>query len=195
MTIIKTTKMEVNDWIPVKGYEGLYEVSGILGKVRSLNYRGHGRVKIMEGNHTEKGYVRLILSKNGKTDTFREHRIVAEHFRPNPFNKPEVNHINEIKDDNRACNLEWVTHIDNCNHGTRNERVGKAQSKLKKGVFNTKCSKPVLQYTKTGEFVREWASTMECGRNGFNQGAVCRCCLGEKPQYKGYIWKYKERTP
>lgn len=176
---------KINDWVPVKGYEGLYEVSGILGKVRSLNYRGTGRVKIMKGGLITSGYIGISLTKNGKTKSFREHRIVAEHFCPNPFNKPCVNHLNEKTDDNRASNLSWVSYEENNNYGTRNERIGKTMT-------NGKKSKPVLQFTKTGEFVREWPSAAECERNGFFQGNVSDCCLGKKPQYKGYLWKYKE---
>ena len=54
-----------------------------------------------------------------------------------------------------------------------------------------KLSKKVLQFTLDGEFVREWESTHECERNGFNRGAVYLCCNGKKPHYKGYIWRYK----
>ena len=53
-----------------------------------------------------------------------------------------------------------------------------------------KLSKIVLQFSLDGEFIREWPSTRECGRNGFNQGEVAKCCRGEKPQYKGYKWCY-----
>ena len=177
---------EINDWIPVKGYEGLYEVSGILGKVRSLNYRKTGRVEILTGFINRKGYVQIDLTKNGERKLFREHRIVAEHFRPNPFNKPCVNHLNEKTDDNRASNLSWTTYEENNNYGTRNERIGKAQRN------HVKKSKSVLQYTKTGEFVKEWPSTMECGRNGFDQGHVAACCRGKLKTHKGFIWKFKD---
>lgn len=175
---------EINDWVPVKGYEGRYEVSGILGKVRSLNYRNTGRVEILDGNHRKDGYVRINLYKNEEMKSFQEHRIVAEHFCSNPLNKPEVNHINEIKDDNRACNLEWVTPNENSNHGTRNERVSI-------GLTNGITSKQVLQYTKTGEFVREWPSIAECGRNGFDHRNIISCCRGKRKFHKGFIWKYK----
>ena len=53
-----------------------------------------------------------------------------------------------------------------------------------------KMSKIVLQFTLDGVFIREWPSTRECGRNGFNQGQVAACCRGEKPQYKGFKWCY-----
>ena len=55
-----------------------------------------------------------------------------------------------------------------------------------------KLSKKVLQFTLNGELIREWPSTKECGRNGFNQSAVAACCRGEKPQYKGFKWCYAD---
>ena len=55
-----------------------------------------------------------------------------------------------------------------------------------------KLSKKVLQFTLNGEFIREWSSFAECGRNGFNQSAVCKCCQGKQKTHKGFIWKYKD---
>ena len=55
-----------------------------------------------------------------------------------------------------------------------------------------KLSKKVLQFTLDGEFVREWPSAAECGRNGFTQQKVSACCRGEKPQYKGFKWMYAD---
>ena len=55
-----------------------------------------------------------------------------------------------------------------------------------------KLSKKVLQFTLNGEFIREWPSISECGRNGFNIGAIWSCCNGKLKTHKGYIWKYKE---
>ena len=62
--------------------------------------------------------------------------------------------------------------------------------KMSKARINGKISKKVLQFTLDGEFVREWESTQECGRNGFNQGHVAECCRGERKSHKGFIFKY-----
>lgn len=51
-------------------------------------------------------------------------------------------------------------------------------------------AKQVYQYTLDGKLVGIWPSTRECGRNGFDQGAVSKCCRGELQTYKGYIWSY-----
>ena len=57
-------------------------------------------------------------------------------------------------------------------------------------MTNGKTSKKVLQFTLDGEFIREWESTMECGRNGFSQGNVAACCRGERKSHKGFKWCY-----
>lgn len=171
-------------WKDIKDYEGLYQVSN-LGRVKSLNYRHIGKERILKPLKAINGYLFVILYKDGKKDIFRVHRLVAETFIPNPENKPEVNHKSENKTDNRVENIEWIWHKDNCNHGTRNERVSKK-------LTNGKLSKPVLQFTLDGEFVREWPSTQECGRNGFIYQKISLCCRGKQKSHKGYKWKYKE---
>ena len=176
-------------------YEG-YKVSN-LGKILSLNYNHTGKPDLMNPSDNGRGYLVVHLRKNGESKTCKVHRLVAETFLPNPENLPEVNHKDENKKNNfvflnedgsvdkEKSNLEWKNHRDNCNHGTRNERVAKANT-------NGKLSKKVLQLSLTGELICEYPSTRECERNGFNHGAVAACCRGEKPQYKGFIWKYEE---
>lgn len=96
--------MENEKWKPVFGYEGLYEVSD-LGRVRS-KYSGEWKVLKPAKNHN--GYLFVNLKRDSRQKNFYLHRLVADAFIPNDniFNT-EVNHINEIKSDNRASNLEW----------------------------------------------------------------------------------------
>ena len=61
----------------------------------------------------------------------------------------------------------------------------------KKKMRNDKRSKKVLQFTLSGEFIREWPSVMECGRNGFDKSHVAACCNGKQKSHKGFIFKYK----
>lgn len=179
-------------WRPIKGYEGLYEVSN-LGRVKSLKrivkkWDGYRTIPERILNTIKKGkngYLYVNLSKEGKHKTFIVHRLVAEAFISNSDNLPQVNHINEVKTDNRVENLEWCDRKYNCNYGKRNKIISEKNT-------NGKCSKIVLQYTLDGEFVKEWQSTKECKRNGFNYGAVAACCRGERKTHKGFIWKYKE---
>ena len=176
-------------------YEGLYKVSN-WGKILSLDYNHTGKSELRTPVENKDGYFTVQLSKNGKKKTCLVHRLVAQTFIPNPENLPEVNHKDENKKNNfvflnedcsvdkEKSNLEWKTHRDNINHGTRNERISKANT-------NGKCSKPVLQLSLDGDLIQEWESTRECERNGFDHGAVAKCCRGEKPQYKGFLWMYK----
>ena len=178
-------------------YEGLYKVSN-FGRILSLNYRRTGKSKLRKPVNTN-GYLQVILSKNGEYKTCYVHRLVAETFLENPENKPCINHKIEGKKgksmnfvffnedgtvNKERTTIEWATYEENNNYETRTERAAKANT-------NGKCSKPVLQFTLDGEFIREWPSAMECERNGFDQSCVCKCCRGEKPQYKGFKWEYK----
>ena len=165
-------------------YEGLYKVSN-LGRILSLNYNRTGKPELMNPGTDKDGYLKVTLSKNRKRKTCKVHRLVAQTFIPNPDNLPEVNHIDEDKTNNRVENLEWKSHKDNNNHGTRNERISKANT-------NGKKSKRVRQLSLDGELIKVWESTNECGRNGFCQVAVSDCCRGKLKTYKGFRWEYEE---
>ena len=169
-------KKYINEiWRPIKGYEGLYEVSN-LGRIKSLKF---GKERIMKLGTNSCGYLHIGLYKNGKRKIFLVHRLVMEAFTLNTDNLPFINHKDENKQNNNVNNLEWCTVKYNNTYGTRIERGSK------------KLSKPVLQYTLDGEFVREWKSTAECGRNGFNQAHIWMCCKGKQKYHKNFIWRYK----
>lgn len=165
-------------WLPIKGFEGLYEVSN-LGNVRSLNYNHTGNTNVLKPIENKYGYFQINLWKNGIRKTVLIHRLVAEAFIPNWFNEPCINHRDENPKNNSVDNLEWCDNIYNNNYGTHNEKMIKSLSKT------------VLQISKTGELIKEWPSTSEVGRNGFSRSAVVRCCNGKRNHHKGYIWKYK----
>ena len=109
----------MEEWKDVVGYEGLYEVSN-LGNVRN---KQTGKVlKPILGKRW--GYYKLNLFKDGIMKSKTIHRLVAEAWIPQvEVDKDQVNHINEIKTDNRVENLEWCTVNYNNAYGTHNDRV------------------------------------------------------------------------
>ena len=169
-------------WRDINGYEGYYQVSD-QGRVKSLERKDRfGRTvkeRILKPYINRYGYLLVVLCAGGKQKTLNVHRLVCEAFHENPDNKPQVNHINEDKADNRACNLEWTTAMENSNFGTRNERMAKA------------LSKPIGQYTRAGELVKTWPSLTEIGKQtGFSIGNISQAANGKLKTAYGFIWKY-----
>ena len=104
----------MENWASIEGYEGLYEVSD-SGRVRSLK-RATTSGKVLSQHSGTGGYLSVCLCKNNHKRSFVIHRLVARAFVDNPELKPEVNHINGVRTDNRAENLEWVTRSENERH-------------------------------------------------------------------------------
>lgn len=172
-----------------------YQVSN-LGRVKSLWF---GKERILRPSKTTRGYLQVELYKNGKSKWLKVHRLVATAFLDNPDGKPEVNHKIDTEEgktmnfvffneygtvDEEKTTIEWCDRKYNNNYGSHNEKISKANT-------NGKKSKPVLQLTFDGKLVREWPSTQECGRNGFNHSHVSACCNGKLKSHKGFRWKYK----
>ena len=164
-------------WCPVKNYESLYEVSD-QGRVKSLKF---GKERILKQGRMPNGYLLVCLYNNGEKKSCKVHRLVAQTFIPNPDNLPEVNHKDENKENNSVQNLEWCDRKYNQNYGTGIQRMAE------------KKSKQVLQFTKSGEFVREWKSAMDVQRTiGYFNNSISNCCNGKLKSAYGYIWKYKD---
>ena len=168
------------EWRPIEGFEGLYEVSNI-GNVRSLNYRHTGGAKILRpgGN---KGYLNINLWKNGKRYIKTVHRLVANAFIPNPENKPQVNHIDGDKTNNRVNNLEWVTNRENQLHAyniglhVTTEESRKKLSEARKGEKNPKAKQVICITTReVFDYMAEGAK-----KYNVNAGNISDCCRGKR---------------
>lgn len=147
----------------IKGYEGLYAVTS-CGKVWS--YRNEC---FLNPRCEKNGYLRVGLWKGGNVKRELVHRLVADAYIPNTENLPQVDHIDGNKTHNYVNNLQWITNRDN----------------LRKSH-----NKPILQYTLDGEFVREWASASDVGKEV--KSNIGYCLRGKYKTAYGYIWKFKE---
>lgn len=161
-------------WRDIIGYEGYYQVSD-CGNVKSLDrVVGNGKTyksKILTLRKNIYGYCVVYLSKNCKVETKNVHRLVALSFIDNPHNKPQVNHINEIKHDNKVNNLEWMTSKENTNHGTGIKRKSlKLMKDLKK--YETKeirrfefLRKLKIRNLKMEDFSEVFSGIKYCGKD------------------------------
>ena len=109
-------------WKPIEGFEGYYDVS-TKGNVRSYrNNQFFSKTPRLVKQTESFGYLYVKLQVTDKKNNIfiskriRVNRLVAQAFIPNPYNKPEVDHIDRDRHNNNVENLRWVTHEENCNN-------------------------------------------------------------------------------
>ena len=168
-------------WLDIPGYEGLYQISN-FGRVKSFYFKNPRILK----PHKVKGYSNVELYKNKKKKQFYIHRLVMENFCPiENMNVLDVNHKDEDKSNNHISNLEWMTHKDNLNYGSRAEKArmkmqGKNSSRSKK----VRCIAKDVIYDALREAERQL---------GIPATNISKACKGKIKTAGGYHWEYVER--
>ena len=206
LTMRKNTEI----WKPVVGYEGLYEVSN-LGNVRSLDRvtsfisrTQEGKEytttrtlkgKLMKQKVNQDGYKEIALCLDGKSKSYKVHRLVAEAFLDNPNNYPIINHKDENKQNNmvwvnknglidyKKSNLEWCTQQYNINYGSGNIRRINTRNKNKSYHYQ----REVGQYTLKGVLIKKYPSASD---TGYCRESIRDCCNGKQKTAYGYKWRY-----
>lgn len=196
-------------WVPVKGYDGLYEVSN-LGRVRSCDRLQKnlltGSFSIRKGKllspcvrNKNKGvlYLFVRLFKDGKGKSITVHRLVAEAFVPNPEHKPSIDHIDTDIYNNSVENLRWVSEKENQNNPLTLKHVSeRSPHKKRVGMFSK--DGILLEVFESGT-----AAASEMRNRGHETNAhiilqICnkrpmKCRDGVYRQRKttaGYVWKF-----
>lgn len=146
-------------WKDIVGFEGLYRISN-EGNILSLLT---GKVLSPYNN---KGYLMVRLYKNNKSSSLYVHRLVAQSFVANPNGYIEINHIDE------HSNLEWCSRVYNCNHGSRNNKIGMASS-MNKLTLVMQLSKDSIN--EAGEYL------------GKNPSHISSCCTGKRRTAFGFV--------
>lgn len=170
-------------WAQIQGFEGFYEVSN-LGNVRSVervvDRLRFGKIEkiprkaiTVKQRLNYKGYCDVVLQREGTRKTLLVHRLVAMAFCPQNGGD-QVNHINSIRHDNKAGNLEWCTGKENVEHAIANDP--------------NKWGRKAICAIKNGRVAFTFESAKEAERNGFNAGNISSALNGRLRTTGGYEW-------
>lgn len=187
----------MEQWKPVVGYEGFYEVSD-LGRIRRVErlvrtgirhseYRNK-RSGVLKQHIKRNGYLSVDLSKENVVKTIAVHKIVATAFIQREEGKTEVNHKNCDKADNRAENLEWVTPRENKDHAKANNRYYNPNRKP------VKCKQTQMVFESSYK-AAEWVNEVRFKNSKQVRamaGKIREACLGHQSTAYGFTWCYTE---
>lgn len=166
-------------WRDIPGYEGLYQVSN-YGNVKSTRFN---KERLLKPGKSKTCYlcVALFFGKSRKTQYV--HRLVWIAFNGPAPSGMQVNHMNEVKTDNRLENLNLLSIQGNLTWGTAQER--KRQTWSKRGR-----TKEIVQYDLNGNKIQEWVSINEAQR-ALKVFHISHCLHNLRKTSGGFIWKYK----
>lgn len=174
--------------LQIKDFPGYYITdTGDVYSRKTYN-NASGRIKRLKTRNVGHGYRLVGIFSNGKQYQKLVHRLVAEAFIPNRDNKPQVNHKNGDKTDNRVENLEWCSNQENQKHSFL---VLKRKSGMfnKTGILHPK-SKQVKQI-KDNKTIAIFGSLRDAERHtNIHHANISSCCLGKIKTAGGYNWEF-----
>jgi len=190
--------MEEKEWVDVINYEGKYQINK-KGDIKSVDFTRadkNGKLFTEKGKYIKKrlnisGYPTVSFHFKGKCNTFFVHKLVAQHFILNPFNKPQVHHIDHNKQNSNVENLMWVTRSENIkfNYSTGNQ-IGKTNMKGKFGKDNP-TSKQVKQLDLKGNLIKVHQGISEAAREINGQAThIVKVCKGILNKHREFKWAY-----
>ena len=172
-------------WKDIEGYEGKYQVSN-MGRVKSFSLDKKDG-KLLKPSPTTYGYLGVHLSLRNKERAHYIHRLIAQHFIPNPENKKTINHIDGNKQNNGIENLEWATNLENNLHCIENNMKPNHRSgRNYKGKIQV--------FDGSGNLIDELSGHADMVSKGYDAGSVCRYIRGERKHSKGFIFKLIPET-
>lgn len=178
-------------WKPVVGFEGYYAVSN-LWRIASLFFKNNlvnkADFRIRDISPWTNGYVLVYM----QWKHYYLHRVVACAFIPNIDNKPQINHKNFNRSDNRVENLEWCSSKENNMHSHKMNKNRKYSNYFKWKFWKDHvASKPILQFSREWEFIMEWQSLADIQRDiNICRSGISDCCRGNRKTAWWYVWKY-----
>lgn len=184
------------EWRDICGFEGVYQISNMGRVKRIIDAFGRPLIRILHPYLSPAGYYLVDLRASGKKKKISVHRLVAIAFIENPDNKPNIDHINAIKDDNRAENLRWCTQKENCNNPISIKRLSESQKGEKSVLYGKKGSlhyesRKVAMCDMQGNVIKEFGAIAEAEREtGISRANICIVCQGKRSSANGYKWRY-----
>lgn len=157
--------LQGEEWLPVVGYEGLYEVSN-LGRVKRLSNSATCKEKILTPQIQRDGYQRVTLSKKGQKKRVSIHRLVAIAFIPNPENKEQVNHLDTNKLNNNLSNLQWATPKENIAHAVAHGLMKKSNKPIVASNIETGEKRQFESQTEASRKLGVYMKQISCVLNG-----------------------------